>query len=80
MSAQAAQIRPHDDDRLARRNALFLAAATALAGANASVVFATGAITGARLAPDPGLATAPVSIFVVGMAVGTLPTGFLARR
>ena len=72
MSGQAAQIKPHDDDRLARRNALFLAAATALAGANASVVFATGAITGARLAPDPGLATAPVSIFVVGMACGTL--------
>lgn len=80
MSGQAAQIRPQDDDRLARRNALFLAAATALAGANASVVFATGAITGARLAPDPGLATAPVSIFVVGMACGTLPIGFLARR
>ena len=80
MSAQAAQTKPQDDDHLARRNALLLAAATALAGANASVVFATGAITGARLAPDPGFATAPVSIFVVGMACGTLPIGFLARR
>lgn len=80
MNAQAPQVRPQDDDHLARRNALLLAAATALAGANASVVFATGAITGARLAPDPGLATAPVSIFVVGMACGTLPVGYLARN
>jgi MFS family permease len=70
----------HDDNRLARRNALFLAAATALAGANASVIFATGAITGARMAPDPAYATAPVSIFVVGMASGTLPVGYIARR
>jgi len=70
----------HDDNKLARRNALFLAAATALAGANASVIFATGAITGARMAPEPAYATAPVSIFVVGMACGTLPVGYIARR
>lgn len=71
---------PTIDDQRARRNALRLAAAQALAGANATVVFATGAIVGATLAPDKGLATAPVSMFVVGMAAGTLPTGWLARR
>jgi MFS family permease len=68
------------DDRLARRNALILATASALAGANASVVFATGAIVGSSLAPSPALATVPVSVFVVGMATGTLPAGMLARR
>ncbi len=67
------------DDRRARGNALRLAAAQALAGANASVVFATAAIIGSTLAPDPALATAPVSVFVVGMAAGTLPTGWIAR-
>ena len=69
-----------DNDRRARRNALRLAAAQALAGANATVVYATGSIVGATLAPDPGLATLPISIFVCGMAAGTLPTGIIARR
>jgi MFS family permease len=67
-------------DRLARRNALLLATATALAGANSTVIFATGAIVGAGIAPTPSLATLPISIFVVGMAMGTLPIGYLARR
>lgn len=67
-------------DRLARRNVLLLAIASALAGANASVVFATGAIVGSMLAPDPAYATFPVSMFVVGMASGTLPNGWIARN
>jgi MFS family permease len=69
-----------EGDRLARRNALFLAVATALAGANSTVIFATGSIVGAGLAPTPALATLPISVFVVGMACGTLPIGFIARR
>src|SRR5437763_1770175 len=68
------------DDRRARANAVRLAAAQALAGANATVVFATGSIIGSSLAPNPGLVTAPLSVFVVGMAAGTLPAGWLARR
>ncbi|MGL4974943.1 MAG: MFS transporter, partial [Bosea sp. (in: a-proteobacteria)] len=67
-------------DRLARRNALILAVAQTFAGANATVIFATTSIVGAILAPDPAYATAPVSVFVVGMAAGTLPTGAIARR
>ena len=61
-------------------NVLRLAAGQALAGANAVVVYATGAIVGNTLAPSPALATLPISIFVVGMAVCTLPAGALARR
>lgn len=71
---------PLSGDALARRNALLLAAATALAGANASVIFATGAITGALLAPEAGLATLPITIFVIGMAFATIPNGMIARR
>src|SRR3954447_21948648 len=74
------QIAPPTDDARARSNALRLAVAQALAGANATVIFATAAIIGSALAEDKGLATAPVSLFVVGMAAGTLPTGWLARR
>ncbi len=63
-----------------KRLAVRLAVASALAGANAAVVYATGAILGAAMAPDPGLATVPLTVFVVGMAFGTLPVGWLARR
>lgn len=71
---------PLIDDGRARRNALKLAVGSALAGANASVIFATGSIVGATLAPSPDLATAAISIFVVGMALGTIPNGFIARH
>jgi MFS family permease len=59
---------------------LRLAIAQALAGANSTVLYATGAVVGSMLAPSPVLATAPVSIFVVGMAACTLPAGAIARR
>ncbi|MGY0835351.1 MFS transporter [Azospirillum argentinense] len=61
-------------------NVLRLATAQALAGANAVVVYATGAIVGNTLAPSPALATLPLSVFVVGMAVCTIPAGAIARR
>jgi MFS family permease len=67
-------------DRLARRNAMILAVAQALAGANNVVLIATGAIVGAMLAPDRSLATVPVSIYVVGMWIGALPRGWIARH
>src|SRR3974390_237828 len=57
-----------------------LAIAQALTGANSAVIFATGSIIGSMLAPNPSLATLPLSIFVLGMASGTLPVGFVARR
>ncbi|MGL3822885.1 MFS transporter [Sphingopyxis sp. R3-92] len=57
-----------------------LALAQALAGANSAVIYATGAIIGAALAPEKALATLPISIFVVGMAACILPSGLIARR
>jgi len=45
------------DDNLARRNALVLAVAQALAGGNNTVIVSTASIVGAVLAPDKGLAT-----------------------
>jgi MFS family permease len=67
-------------DARARSNVLKLALAQALAGANAAVIFATGSIVGATLAPNVALATLPLSIFVIGLAAGTLPTGAISRR
>ncbi|WP_207538805.1 MFS transporter [Sabulicella rubraurantiaca] len=72
-TAEAAS--PHEVGNVAR-----LAIAQALAGANATIVYATGAIVGNTLAPDKALATLPISIFVVGMAACTLPAGAIARR
>ena len=67
------------NDRLATRNALILAAAQALAGGNSAVIVATGGIAGSILAPSPVLATLPISLMVVGMWIGTLPVGMLAK-
>ena len=61
-------------------NVLRLSIAQALAGANSTVVYATAAVVGHMLAPSGILATLPISIFVVGMAACTLPSGTIARR
>jgi len=68
------------DDRLARRNAIVLAVAQALAGGNNTVIVSTASIVGAVLAPDKGLATLPITCMVIGMWLGSLPVGALARR
>ena len=68
------------DDVRVRANVVRLAAAQALTGANSAVIFATGSIVGATLAPDMSLATVPLSMYVVGLAAGTLPTGAISRR
>src|ERR1700730_17335084 len=66
-------------DARARSNVVRLAAAQALTGANSAVIFATGSIVGATLAPDISLATVPLSMYVLGLASGTLPTGAISR-
>lgn len=66
--------------RRERRNVVRLAVAQALAGANSTVVYATGAVIGDLYAPTKALATLPISIFVVGMALATLPAGAIAGR
>jgi len=68
------------DDARARANVMRLAAAQALTGANSAVIFATGSIVGASIAPSLSLATVPLSMYVVGLAAGTLPTGAISRR
>jgi MFS family permease len=67
------------DDSRVRANVMRLAAAQALTGANSAVIFATGSIVGATLAPDVSLATVPISMYVAGLAAGTLPTGIVSR-
>ncbi len=84
MSSATAQPLPPPEEYLSeqhqRGNIWRLTAAQALAGANSVVTYATGAIIGNTLAPDPALATLPISIFVVGMALCILPFGVIAKR
>src|SRR5262249_61165367 len=67
-------------DRLARKNALVLAIAQALAGGNNTVLVATGGIVGAMIAPDKGLATLPIRVYVLGLWIGAFSVGWFARR
>src|SRR5512141_1507013 len=81
MSAVAEPIaHAHIDDNLARRNAMVLAVGQALAGGNNTVIVSTASIVGAALAPDKGLSTLPITAMVLGMWIGTLPIGWLARH
>src|SRR5258705_9418150 len=66
-------------DARARSNVVRLAAAQALTGANSAVIFATSSIVGATLAPSISLAPVPLSMYVLGLAAGTLPTGAISR-
>jgi len=63
-----------------RGNVARLVIAQAMAGANATIVYATAGVVGHTLAPDKALATLPVSVFVCGMAACTLPAGAVAQR
>ncbi|WP_226704736.1 MFS transporter [Microbulbifer elongatus] len=79
-SSPAADAAVLPSEKVQRSNIWRLAIAQALAGANSVVVYATGAIVGNALAPSPVLATLPLTIFVVGMALCTLPAGAIAGR
>lgn len=62
------------------RNVLVLSVAQALAMSGIPIVVLLGGILGAELAPNPILATFPVAIMVVGLALSTLPAAFLMRK
>jgi len=57
---------------------LMFAYALMMAGTSLMVLIA--GIIGTQFAPSPGLATLPVALTIVGLAVSTLPTGRLLNR
>ncbi len=66
--------------REARRTALILAIAQAIVGSAAPISFSIGALAGDYLlGPDKSLATAPVTGFTLGVALGALPAAALIR-
>lgn len=67
-------------EREAKRTALILAAAQSVVGAAAPVAISMGALTGVYLlGPDKSLATAPVTGYNLGVALGALPAAALMR-
>jgi len=68
------------DLALAKRNALILAASNAFLGAGAPIAVSLGGLAGDyMLGEDKSLATAPVTGFTLGVAVGALPAAWLMR-
>jgi MFS family permease len=64
----------------AKKNVALLSACQALLLTNNSILIATNALAGFMLASDKALATLPVTAFIVGAALTTMPASLLMRR
>ncbi len=62
------------------KNLILLFLSQVLGGSGASIMVLVGGLVGTDLAPSPSLATLPISLMVVGVAVSTLPVAWLLRR
>lgn len=62
------------------RNVYLLALAQLFSASGTVAIVVFGGILGARLAPDPSLATLPVSMAILGLAITTLPGALLMQR
>ncbi len=68
------------DQLIARRNILLLALAQALYSCCVITVFSYASLVGLNIAPTPGLATAPITTFVLGALFGTIPASLLMQK
>ena len=63
-----------------KRNILLLAISQALYSCCVIAVFSTGGLVGLMLAPNPGLATLPITAFVGGSALTMIPASLTMQR
>ncbi|HCT34421.1 MFS transporter [Sulfitobacter pontiacus] len=63
-----------------RRNLTVLILAQSLGAASGPIVISLGGLVGQDLATDPALATLPVSIYNLGLALGTVPAAWIMRQ
>jgi MFS family permease len=68
------------DQSTARRNIAVLTAAQALGAASPPIIVSLGGLVGQQFSQDPALVTLPVSLFNLGLALGTLPAALVLRR
>ena len=62
------------------RNIPILSASQALAGAGPTMVLLLGGIIGTTIAPAPSLATLPISLLIVGVALFSIPASMIMRK
>lgn len=62
------------------RNVILLSLSQALAFCVAPAVTLIGGILGSELAPNPTLATLPISLMIVGLALSAIPAALLMQR
>lgn len=63
-----------------RRNLGLLTASLSLGAASGPIIISLGGLVGQMLASRPALATLPVSLYNLGMALSTLPAAWMMRR
>jgi hypothetical protein len=69
------------DDRRAWRNVAVLVAAQAILGSQATMIFVIGGLAGLMLAPNPCLATLPITMIIVGsMTTAPWLSALMQRR
>ena len=68
------------DDSRARRNVVILIAAQAVLGAQMPMIFVVGGLAGQTLAPNPCLATLPISLIVLGSMCAATPVSAIMQR
>ncbi|WP_173933089.1 MFS transporter [Chelativorans sp. Marseille-P2723] len=67
-------------EALARRNVFILTAAQALGAASPPIIISLGGIVDQVLSPDPAFVTLPVSLYNLGLALGTIPAAVVMRH
>ncbi|WP_119840813.1 MFS transporter [Pseudooceanicola algae] len=68
------------DDSRARRNVVVLVLAQAILGAQMPMMFTIAGLAGQSLAPNPCLATLPISLIVLGSMLAATPMSALMQR
>lgn len=69
-----------EQNRTARRNAFLLSAGQATGGANGAIIISAGSIAGHMLlGADKSLATLPVTSFILGAALSTIPANMIMQ-
>ena len=68
------------EQKTARRNILVLTGAQALGAASPPIIISLGGIVGQTLSSVPALATLPVSLYNLGLAMGTIPAAMVMKR
>jgi MFS family permease len=69
-----------NDEATIKRNMVVLAMAQTLGASSGPIVISLGGLVGGQLTTNPAIVTLPVSLYNLGLALGTLPAAALMKR